>query len=84
MLGTTDRIALRTFGRRATFNHVRRERLVDALVADGWFATLQDFPSGWCVLTDAPPSLVARMAAVYGVPVIETLRVGFARGFRVE
>jgi hypothetical protein len=59
------------------------EGLVWALLADGWFASLQHLPTGWCVLTDAPPSVMARLASKQQVEVIERVRVGFGTGYMV-
>ncbi|MCB1522035.1 MAG: hypothetical protein KDJ37_15895 [Hyphomicrobiaceae bacterium] len=59
------------------------EGLVRALLADGWFASLQHLPTGWCVLTDAPPNVMARLAARQRVEVIERVAVGLGRGYTV-
>jgi hypothetical protein len=59
------------------------EGLVRALLADGWFASLQQLPMGWCVLTDAPPSIMARLAAMQRVEVIERIAVGSGTGYMV-
>lgn len=59
------------------------ELLVRALLADGWFASLQCLPTGWCVLTDAPPSVMARLAAQHQIEVIERIAVGLGTGYRV-
>jgi len=59
------------------------ELLVRALLADGWFASLQCLPTGWCVLTDAPPSVMARLAAQYQIEVIERIAVGLGTGYTV-
>lgn len=59
------------------------ELLVRALLADGWFASLQCLPMGWCVLTDAPPSVMARLAAQHQIEVIERVRVGLGTGYTV-
>lgn len=59
------------------------ELLVRALLADGWFASLQHLPTGWCVLTDAPPSVMARMAVAHQIEVIERVCVGLGTGYTV-
>lgn len=59
------------------------EGLVRALLADGWFASLQHLPMGWCVLTDAPPGVMARLAATQQVEVMERVAVGFGTGYTV-
>ncbi|MEZ5897952.1 MAG: hypothetical protein R3D51_00515 [Hyphomicrobiaceae bacterium] len=57
------------------------DRLVRALLADGWFASLQHLPTGWCVLTDAPPWVVARLAVAEQIEVTERLSVGHGAGY---
>lgn len=59
------------------------ERLVRALLDDGWFASLQHFPTGWCVVTDAPQRVVARQAALQHVEVVERIAVGHGTGYTV-
>lgn len=59
------------------------ERLVRALLDDGWFASLQHLPTGWCVVTDAPPRVVARRAAMQNVEVVERIAVGHGTGYTV-
>lgn len=45
------------------------EVLVRELLADGWFANLQCLPTGWYVLTDAPPWVMTRLAATQRVEI---------------
>lgn len=59
------------------------EGLVRALLADGWFASLQHLPMGWCVLSDAPPSVMVRLAARHQIEVIERIAVGLGTGYTV-